>query len=92
MMNDSDIDDLNYYNISGEKECDKFGHKIFVQVDSNHVQDVESGNIISLSENNEEHDENKIMEFSYYLFMCRMIECICMKVYDFFYYIKNREL
>ena len=91
-MNDNDIDHLNYYNISGEKECDNFGNKIFVKCDYNCLQDVESGDIISLSENNEEHDENKIMEFSYYLFMCRMIECILMKVYDFFYYIKNREL
>ena len=60
-MNDNDIDHLNYYNISGEKECDKFGNKMLVRVDSNHLQDVESGNIIPLSENKEEDNNIKIM-------------------------------
>ena len=80
------------YNISGEKECDKFGNKMLVSHDSEPSSRCRNQVISFLSENKEEDNNIKIMEFSYYLFVINMIECICMKIYDFFYYIKNREL
>jgi len=99
-MFSQNIDSSSYYDINGEKICDRNGERTLVHISGENVQDLETGEIfplcddtISSEEDNYSNDDKEdIVEFSYSIFMYNLILCIFSKIYDFLYNVKNREL
>jgi len=99
-MFSQDIDESSYYDINGDKICDRNGKRILIHIYGESVQDLETGELFSLrddtissEEDNDSNDDNEdIVEFSYSLFAYNLFLCIISKIYDFVYNVKNREL
>ena len=99
-MTSQEVDSSNYYDINGDKICDKNGERTLVHFLGVHIQDLETGEVIQLrddttsseEDNDSNNDKEDIVEFSYSLFMYNLILCIFSKIYDFLYNVKNREL
>jgi len=99
-MTSQEVDYSNYYDINGDKICDNKGERIFVHFLGLHIQDLETGEVFpfrddttSSEDDDDIHEyQDNFKDFSYSLFMYNIFLCIISKMYDFFYYVKNREL